>query len=47
MLSPLGAAQEYTRSTVKSDGMDVMELPPNELSLLMTIVVTLIPRTVT
>jgi hypothetical protein len=45
MSSPPGPLHEYTRSTMNPAGIDVIEFPPTELSLEMTCVVTLIPRT--
>ena len=47
MSSPPGPLHEYTRSTLKPVGIDVIELPPTELSLEINWVVTLRPRTVT
>ena len=47
MLSPPAPAQEYTRSTVKSCGMALIDCAPAEPRYLSTWVVTLTPRTVT
>ena len=47
MSSPPGPKQEYTRSTMKPEGIEVIELPPYEVSFETTCVVTLTPRTVT